>query len=167
MQPTRNIQSNEHRHGLTFKEAILLCMTHRIIECHHSRSCLQAVNVIDFDHSSTQTQSLASVFWQTSWFREVKCAVVWTNSIHLDDNNFVYCMMRDSETSLYMSSSILSKVAELKTSNFDCMEEGRNGLLRCFQQLRSYRDETETRNREEIPFPSRILPRGLLVKEDP
>ena len=107
-------------------------------------------------------------FWQTSWFREVKCAVVWTNSIHLDDNNFVFCMMRDSETSLYMSSSMLSKVAELKKkSNFDCMKEGRNGLLRRFQQLMSYPDEIETRNQEEISFSSRIVPRGLLVAEDP
>ena len=28
-------------------------------------------------------------------------------------------------------------------------------------------DETETWNREEIPFSSRIVPRGLLVAEEP
>ena len=29
---------------------------------------------------------------------------------------------------------------------------GRNGVLRCFQQLRSYCDGIETRNQEEILF---------------
>ena len=45
----------------------------------------------------------------------------------------------------------------------------RFGVLRPFQKLRSYRDEIETRNREEIPYSSRILvvPRGLLVAEGP
>ena len=32
---------------------------------------------------------------------------------------------------------------------------------------RSFSDEIETRNREEIPFSSRIVPRGLLVAEGP
>ena len=47
------------------------------------------------------------------------------------------------------------------------LKEGRNGLLRGFQQLRSYRDEIERRNREEIPFSSRRVPRGLSVAEEP
>ena len=46
-------------------------------------------------------------------------------------------------------------------------KEGRNWALRRFQQLRSYRDEIETRNREEIPYSSRIVPRGLSVAERP
>ena len=47
------------------------------------------------------------------------------------------------------------------------VKEGRNWVLRSFQQLRSYRDEIETRNREEIPYSSRIVPRGLSVAEGP
>ena len=41
--------------------------------------------------------------------------------------------------------------------------EGRNWVLRRFQQLRSYRDEIETWNREESPYSSRITtrPRGI------
>ena len=39
--------------------------------------------------------------------------------------------------------------------------------LRRFQQPRSYRDEIETRNIEEIPYFSRIGIRGLLVAEEP
>ena len=46
-------------------------------------------------------------------------------------------------------------------------KEGRNWVLRRFQQLRPYRDEIETRNREEIPYSSRIVPRGLSVAERP
>ena len=46
-------------------------------------------------------------------------------------------------------------------------KEGRNWVLRRFQQLRSYRDEIKTRNREEIPYSSRIVPRGLSVAEGP
>ena len=46
-------------------------------------------------------------------------------------------------------------------------KEGRNWVLRRFQQLRSYRDEIETRNREEITYSSRIVPRGLSVAERP
>ena len=46
-------------------------------------------------------------------------------------------------------------------------KEGRNWVLRRFQQLRSYRDEIETRNREEIPYSSRIVPRGLSVADGP
>ena len=44
---------------------------------------------------------------------------------------------------------------------------GRNWVLRRFQQLRSYRDEIETWNREEMHYSSRILvvPRGLSVAE--
>ena len=34
-------------------------------------------------------------------------------------------------------------------------------------QLRSYRDEIETGNREEIPYSSRIVPRSLSVAEGP
>ena len=44
-------------------------------------------------------------------------------------------------------------------------KEGRNWVLRRFQQLRSYRNEIETRNREEIPKSSRIVQRGLSVAE--
>ena len=47
------------------------------------------------------------------------------------------------------------------------LKEGRNWGLRRFQQLRSYHDEIETRNREEIPYSSRIAPRGLSVAEGP
>ena len=47
------------------------------------------------------------------------------------------------------------------------MKEGRNWVLRRFQQLRSYHDEIETRNREEIPYSSRVVPRGLSVAERP
>ena len=46
-------------------------------------------------------------------------------------------------------------------------KEERNWVLRRFQQLRSYPDEIETRNREEIPYSSRIVPRGLSVAEGP
>ena len=45
--------------------------------------------------------------------------------------------------------------------------EGRNWVLRRFQQLRSYRDEIETRNREEIPYSSRIVPMGISVADGP
>ena len=47
------------------------------------------------------------------------------------------------------------------------VKEGRNLVLRRFQQLRSYHDEIETWNREEIPYSSRIVPRGLSVAERP
>ena len=43
----------------------------------------------------------------------------------------------------------------------------RNGVLRRFQQLMSYRDEIESRNWEEIPFSSRIVPKGLSAAEGP
>ena len=46
-------------------------------------------------------------------------------------------------------------------------KEGISRVLRRFQQLRSYRDEIETRNREEIPYSSRIVPRGFSVAEGP
>ena len=46
-------------------------------------------------------------------------------------------------------------------------KEGRNWVLPRFQQLRSYRDEIETRNREEIPYSSRIVTRGLSVAKRP
>ena len=46
-------------------------------------------------------------------------------------------------------------------------KEGRNWVLHRLQQLRSYRDEIETRNREEIPYSSRIVLRGLSVAEGP
>ena len=46
-------------------------------------------------------------------------------------------------------------------------KEGRNWALRRFQQFRSYRDEIETRNREEIPLSLRLVPRGLVVAEGP
>ena len=46
-------------------------------------------------------------------------------------------------------------------------KEGRNWVLSRFQQLRSYRDEIETRNLEEIPYSSRIFPMGLSVAEGP
>ena len=47
-------------------------------------------------------------------------------------------------------------------------EEGRKvWLLRRFQQIRSYRDELESRNREEIPLSSGIVPRCLPVAEGP
>ena len=44
-------------------------------------------------------------------------------------------------------------------------KDGRNLVLRRFQQLRSYRDEIETRHREEIHYSSRLVPRGLSVAE--
>ena len=43
------------------------------------------------------------------------------------------------------------------------VEERREGIRYYFQQLRSYRDEIETRNREEIPYSSRIVPGDLSV----
>ena len=48
-------------------------------------------------------------------------------------------------------------------------KEGRNWVLRRFQQLtcRSYRDEIETRKREEIPYSSRTVPSGLSVTKGP
>ena len=46
-------------------------------------------------------------------------------------------------------------------------KEGRNGFLNHFQQLRSYPKEIETQNWEEIPFSSRIVPRGLSVAKGP
>ena len=48
--------------------------------------------------------------------------------------------------------------------------EGRKegmGILRLFQQLRSYHDETEIRKREEITFTSQIIPRGLSDTDGP
>ena len=39
------------------------------------------------------------------------------------------------------------------------------GILRCFQQLRSYRKEIETWNWEEITFSSQVVPKGFLVGE--
>ena len=64
-----------------------------------------------------------------------------------------------------------SRSGRLKVSEFEKKavygKEGRNWALRRFQQLRSYRDEIETRNREEIPYSSRIVPRGLSVAERP
>ena len=45
--------------------------------------------------------------------------------------------------------------------------KGRNCVLHRFQQLRSYHDEIEIRNREEIPFSSLIVPRGLSFAEGP
>ena len=52
----------------------------------------------------------------------------------------------------------------------DDLGSGKEGILRVlrrFQQLRSYRDEIETQNREETPYSSRIVPRGLSVAEGP
>ena len=46
-------------------------------------------------------------------------------------------------------------------------KEGRHGVLHHFQQLRSYHDEIETQNREEILFSSQIVLRGLSVAEGP
>ena len=46
-------------------------------------------------------------------------------------------------------------------------KEGRNLVLRRFLQLRSYRGEIETWNRQEIPYSSRIVPMGLSVAEGP
>ena len=45
------------------------------------------------------------------------------------------------------------------------VKEERNGFLQCFQQLRSYHDEVETRNKDEIHFSSWIVPMGLSVAE--
>ena len=42
-------------------------------------------------------------------------------------------------------------------------KEGRNCFLRHFQQLRSYHDDIQTRNWEEILFSSRIVQKVLLV----
>ena len=62
------------------------------------------------------------------------------------------------------------------TSRLKCNQYLANGcltwkegtkVLRRFQQLRSYSNEIETRNREEIPFSSQIVPRGLSVAEGP
>ena len=54
-----------------------------------------------------------------------------------------------------------------KASTIYCLYQGKEGwVLRRFQQSRSYRDEIETRDREEIPFSSRKVLRGLIVVED-
>ena len=47
------------------------------------------------------------------------------------------------------------------------MREERFGLLRRLQWLRSYHEEIETRNWEEIPFSLQTVPRGLSVAEEP
>ena len=46
------------------------------------------------------------------------------------------------------------------------MKEGLPFKIR-FQQLRSYRDEIEIRNREDIPYSSQIVPTGLSAAEGP
>ena len=46
-----------------------------------------------------------------------------------------------------------------------CAEILEIGGLRCLQRLRSYHEEVETRNREEIPFSLQTDPRGLSVAE--
>ena len=51
--------------------------------------------------------------------------------------------------------------------NCEGRKVGRNWVLCRFQQLRSYHDEIETWNREEIPYSLRIVPRGILVAEGP
>ena len=61
---------------------------------------------------------------------------------------------------------IEEKVKKARTA-LNMAKEGRNWVLRRFQQLRPYRDEIETRNREEIPYSSQIAPRGLSVAEGP
>ena len=45
-------------------------------------------------------------------------------------------------------------------------EEGREEFLHSFQQLRSYNDEIETWNREEIPFLSQIVPRVFQLQKE-
>ena len=64
--------------------------------------------------------------------------------------------------------SVISKSLSFCDSSLYLRKEGRNWVLRRFQQLRSYRDvQMETQNREEIPISSRIVPRGLSVAEGP
>ena len=47
------------------------------------------------------------------------------------------------------------------------MTKGRKEwILRRFQKLSSYRNEIETRNREEIPLSSQIVPRGFQLQKD-
>ena len=50
-----------------------------------------------------------------------------------------------------------------------CGIEGRKkvGFTLLSSAYRSYHDEIESRNREDIPFPSRKVPRGLSVAEGP
>ena len=47
------------------------------------------------------------------------------------------------------------------------IKEGRFGVLRRLQQLRSYHNEIETRNRGKIPFSLQTVQRGLSVAEEP
>ena len=47
-------------------------------------------------------------------------------------------------------------------------KEGRNGILKRFEHLTSYRDKIETpRNHEELPFSSRRVLSGVLGAEEP
>ena len=57
----------------------------------------------------------------------------------------------------------------LKSHKSACRKtkEGGFGVLRHFQQLRSYRDQMETWNWEDIPFSLQIDPTGLSVGEGP
>ena len=73
------------------------------------------------------------------------------------------CWSRTYESNVrtYTISSLRLKPDELAIK-----KEGRNWVLRRFQQLRSYRDEIETCNRE-IPYSSGIVPMGLSVAEAP
>ena len=48
--------------------------------------------------------------------------------------------------------SLLSSQLRLATRLLGGKKEGRNWVLRRFQQLRYYRDEIETWNRQEIPY---------------
>ena len=57
------------------------------------------------------------------------------------------------------------KTTQLLRQPTQLLQKERNVFLCCFQQLRSYCDKTETRNREEIPFSSRVVLRCLQVAE--
>ena len=82
--------------------------------------------------------------------RVIHCA---TRPLH---NLDLSCKRQTSRTQAYVSISL-----------YACKNEGKNWGFRRFQQLRSYRNEIETRNREEIPYSSLIVPRGNSVADGP
>ena len=56
---------------------------------------------------------------------------------------------------------VFKRHVSTKLATFLFAKQMVEGSKACFFQLRSYRDEIETRKREEIPFFLRIVPRGV------
>ena len=61
----------------------------------------------------------------------------------------------------------ISLLPQCRDSLRTYIKEGRFGGLCRLQRLRSYHEEIETPNREEIPFSLQTVPRGLSVAEEP